>query len=351
MSLDSPQTVGFDQIIGESPPMRETITLARRVSSSNVSSLLLQGESGVGKDCLAKAVHHASPRAQAPFVAINCAALPSNLIESELFGYEKGAFTDAKSRKQGLLEQADGGTILLDEITELDINLQAKLLRVLEEGTFRRVGGLKDVNFTARVIAASNRNLKNETECGHFRLDLYYRLAVIQIDIPPLCERGDDVVLLAEYYLRSFGTRPGRQNIEGLSPEVARALKLYDWPGNVRELRNVIERAIVLEDGNVISMKSLPPDIFHSPDLKPTRVDHVSFDPQKVLFSLPSDGISLEELETSLMKQALAQCHGNQTRAAKLLGLTRDQFRYRWKKIKKANRPRLVAVAGSHRFS
>ena len=157
------------------------------------------------------------------------------------------------------------------------------------------------------------------------------------------------MVLLAEYYLRSFGTRPGRQNIEGLSPEVARALKLYDWPGNVRELRNVIERAIVLEDGNVISMKSLPPSIFHSPDLKPTRVDHVSFDPQKVLFSLPSDGISLEELETSLMKQALAQCHGNQTRAAKLLGLTRDQFRYRWKKIKEANRPRLVAVAGSHR--
>lgn len=349
MSLDSPQTVGFDQIIGESAPMRETIILARRVSSSNVSCLLLQGESGVGKDCLAKAVHHASPRAQAPFVAINCAALPSNLIESELFGYEKGAFTDAKSRKLGLLEQADGGTILLDEITELDINLQAKLLRVLEEGTFRRVGGLKDVNFTARVIAASNRNLKKETEGGRFRLDLYYRLAVIQIDIPPLRERGDDVVLLAEYYLRSFGTRPTRQNIEGLSPEVARALKLYGWPGNVRELRNVIERAIVLEDGNVISMKSLPPDIFHSRDLKPTPLDHVSFDPQKILFSLPSGGISLQELEISLMKQALGQCHGNQTHASKLLGLTRDQFRYRWKKIKEANRPRLVAVAGSYR--
>ncbi|HEX7296419.1 MAG TPA: sigma-54 dependent transcriptional regulator [Pyrinomonadaceae bacterium] len=349
MSIDSPQVFRFDQFIGESPAMRQMIKLGRRVAESEVSCVLLQGESGTGKDCLAKAVHYSSRRAQASFVAINCAALPSNLIESELFGYEKGAFTDAKSRKQGLLEQADRGTILLDEITELDISLQAKLLRVLEEGTFRRVGGLKDVNFTARVIAASNRNLKKETECRRFRLDLYYRLAVIQMDIPPLRERGDDVVLLAEYYLRSFATRPARQNIEGLSPEVARALKLYDWPGNVRELRNLIERAIVVEDGNVISMKSLPPDVFPSRDLKSMHMDQASFDPPKILFSLPSDGISLEDLETSLMKQALAQSHGNQTRAAKLLGLTRDQFRYRWKKIREANRPRLVAVAGSHR--
>ena len=349
MFIDSPQTFGFDQIIGESQAMRETISMARRVAASEVSCVLLQGESGVGKDCLAKAVHHASQRAQNPFVAINCAALPSNLIESELFGHEKGAFTDAKSRKEGLLEQANGGTILLDEISELDINLQAKLLRVLEEGTFRRVGGLKDVHFTARVIAASNRNLKKETACGRFRLDLYYRLAIIQIDISALRERGDDVVLLAKHFLRSFGDRPGGRNIRGLSPEVARGFKLYDWPGNVRELRNVIERAIVLEDGDVISGRCLPAGILKNPEVKTSRVELVNMDSADSIFRLPNDGISLEELETSLMKQALAQCNGNQTRAAKLLGLTRDQFRYRWKKVKEASRPRLVAVAGSHR--
>ena len=238
-------TFSFDRIIGRSPVMRETVNLARRVANSEVSCVLLQGESGTGKDCLAKAMHFASRRAGAPFIAINCAALPSNLIESELFGHEKGAFTDAKSRKEGLLEQADDGTILLDEIGELDLNLQAKLLRVLEEGFLRRVGGLKDVSFTARVIAASNRDLRKETGEGRFRLDLYYRLAVIKIDISPLRQREDDVLLLAADCLKPLADRMGRSNIRGLSPEVARAFKLYEWPGNVRELRNVIERAIV----------------------------------------------------------------------------------------------------------
>lgn len=349
MSIHSPQTFHFDQIIGESPAMVQTIKLARRVAESDVSCVLLQGESGTGKDCLAKAVHYSSHRAQAPFVAINCAALPSNLIESELFGHEKGAFTDAKTRKEGLLEQADGGTILLDEISELDISLQAKLLRVLEEGTFRRVGGLKNVHFTARVIAASNRDLKKETECGRFRLDLYYRLAIIQVDIVPLRERGDDVLLLAEHYFTSFGNRLGRQNIRGLSPEVARAFRVYEWPGNVRELRNVIERAIVLEDGAMISARSLPPGILPDPEVKRSRMDHLRLESADGVFALPGDGISLEQLETSLMKQALARSSGNQTRAAKLLGLTRDQFRYRWKKIKELSPPRLVAVAGFHR--
>ena len=353
--MDSPQTFRFDQIIGQSPAMQQTIGLAQRVARSEVSCVLLQGESGAGKDCLAKAIHYASARAWAPFVAINCAALPSNLIESELFGYEKGAFTDAKARKEGLLEQADGGTILLDEISELDINLQAKLLRVLEEGMFRRVGGLRDVSFTARVIAASNRNLKKETEGGRFRLDLYFRLAVVQIDIAPLRERGDDVLLLAEHWLTNFGQRLGREDISGLSPEVARAFKHYDWPGNVRELRNVIERAIVLEDGEVISPKCLPGEILMTPELKAARSErgssdrHSSTDASDYVFHLPADGISLEELETSLMKQALAQSNGNQTRAAKLLGLSRDQFRYRWKKIKENARPRLVAVAAAPR--
>ena len=349
MSLHSPHSFRFDQIIGESPAMNQTINLARRVAESEVSCVLLQGESGVGKDCFARAIHNGSQREHAPFVAINCAALPSNLIESELFGYEKGAFTDAKSRKEGLLEQADGGTILLDEISELDINLQAKLLRILEDGTLRRVGGLKDVRFTATLISASNRDLKEESQHGRFRLDLYYRLAVVQIDIAPLRERGADVLLLANHYLNSFGKQQGRQNIHGLSEEVERAFKLYEWPGNVRELRNVIERAIVLEEGEVITTRSLPAGILPTPKVKQSRLELVNTDLTDSIFRLPSAGISLEQLETSLMKQALAQCHGNQTHAAKLLGLTRDQFRYRWKKVKESSRPHLVAVAGSHR--
>jgi transcriptional regulator with PAS, ATPase and Fis domain len=346
MTFHSPQTVTFDQIIGESPAMRVTIDLAQRVAQSDVSCLLLQGESGSGKDCLAKAIHYSSKRAQAPFVAINCAALAANLIESELFGHEKGAFTDAKSRKEGLLGLAEGGTILLDEISELDINLQAKLLRVLEDGTFRRVGGLKDVPFTARVIAASNRNLKQETVCGRFRLDLFYRLAIIEIDIAPLRERGDDAILLAEHFLGSYGNGRGGKKILGLSPEVAQAFRHYSWPGNVRELRNVIERAVVLEDKDVVSARSLPRDVLPGFGIKSARMDYVNIESHDAIFKLPSDGISLEELETSLMKQALTRSDGNQTRAAKLLGLTRDQFRYRWKKIRESNRLRLVAVAG-----
>ena len=339
-------TLNFGRIIGRSPVMRETLNLSRRVAESEISCVLLQGESGTGKDCIAKAIHYESKRAHAPFVAINCAALSSNLIESELFGHEKGAFTDAKSRKEGLLEQADGGTILLDEIGEMDITLQAKLLRVLEEGSLRRVGGLKDVPFTARVIAASNRDLTQETRESRFRLDLYYRLAVIKIEIPPLRQRGDDVLLLAEHCLNSFADRMGRPNIRGLSPEVTRAFKLYDWPGDVRELRNVIESAIVLEEGDVISARSLPEGILPGTN-RTSPFGHLSLVNTEALLNLPPEGISLDQLETSLLKQALAHSNGNQTRAAKLLGLTRDQFRYRWKKVKQESRPHLVAVAGS----
>ncbi len=202
--LERAQQFSFDQIIGKSPAMREMLAIAQKVAESEVLSVLLQGESGTGKDLVAKAIHYQSNRAQGPFVAINCAALPSALIESELFGYEKGAFTDAKARKEGLFEQAEGGTLFLDEIGEVELSLQAKLLRVLEVGAFRRVGGLKDISFNARIIAASNRDLKTESEAGKFRLDLYYRLSVIQIDIPSLRERGDDVMALAEHYIVSF---------------------------------------------------------------------------------------------------------------------------------------------------
>jgi two-component system response regulator AtoC len=247
----------FDQIVGESPGMREMFQLARKVAESEVSSVLLQGESGTGKDMVAKAIHYSSRRADAPFVAINCAAIPANLIESELFGYEKGAFTDAKARKEGLFEQAEGGTIFLDELGELELSLQAKLLRVLEESAFRRVGGLKDIPLDVRVIAASNRDLKAESEAGRFRLDLYYRLSVIQIDIPPLRERGDDSILLAQHYVAHFNERL-RKRVRGLTEEVAEVFRRYRWPGNVRELRNVIERVMILEDDDMITATYLP---------------------------------------------------------------------------------------------
>src|SRR6476659_4987333 len=238
------QQFSFDQIVGESPAIREMLGLALKVAESEVSSVLLQGESGTGKDLVAKAIHYQSTRGEAPFVAINCAALPGTLIESELFGYEKGAFTDAKARKEGLFEQAEGGTLLLDEIGELELSLQAKLLRVLEEGAFRRVGGLKDIPLDVRVLAASNRDLKTESEAGRFRLDLYYRLSIIQIDIPPLRDRGDDVLVLSQHYIDTIGAKLRRRKITGLAREATAVFRKYAWPGNVRELRNVIERAL-----------------------------------------------------------------------------------------------------------
>jgi two-component system, NtrC family, response regulator AtoC len=323
---------GFEQIVGRSPAMTGMIALARKVAASEVSSVLLQGESGTGKDLLAKAIHYASRRAEAPFVAINCAAIPATLIESELFGYEKGAFTDAKARKEGLFEQAEGGTLFLDEIGELELGLQAKLLRVLEEGAFRRVGGLKDIPLDVRVIAASNRDLKAESSRGRFREDLYYRLSVIQIDIPPLRERGDDVLLIAEYYLRTLGgaLRRGARNV---SPEVVEAFRRYPWPGNVRELRNVIERVLILEEGDTVTGEYLPPNVaagFRKGAAANSGVALVDVDE---VFRLPPAGVSVEEVELSLVRQAMTQAGGVQKKAAKLLGLSRDQFRYRLKKI------------------
>ena len=322
----------FRQIVGESPAMKKMLALAAKVAESEVSSVLLQGESGTGKDLVAKAIHYGSQRAERPFVAVNCAALPATLIESELFGYEKGAFTDAKARKEGLFEQAEGGTLLLDEIGELELSLQAKLLRVLEEGAFRRVGGLKDIPLDVRVLAASNRDLKTESEAGRFRLDLYYRLSIIQIDIPPLRERGDDVLLLAQHYIETIGARLKRKKqITGLSPEASEVFRKYNWPGNVRELRNVIERALILEDEDQITTEYLPDGI-----LPFAQSASSASAPATSSFVLPNEGISLDEAELSFVRQAIERSGGNQTRAAQLLGISRDQLRYRLKKLEDA---------------
>jgi two-component system response regulator AtoC len=327
------QQFSFEQIIGQSQAMREMLAMARKVAESEVSSVLLQGESGTGKDLVAKAIHYHSNRAEGPFIAINCAAIPGTLIESELFGYEKGAFTDAKARKEGMFEQAEGGTLLLDEIGELELSLQAKLLRVLEEGAFRRVGGLKDIPFDTRIIAASNRDLRKESEGGRFRLDLYYRLSVIQIDIPALRERGDDVIQLAEYYIESFGTRL-RKTARGIEDDVAEAFRRYHWPGNVRELRNVIERALILEDDDVITTKYVPRGVVAGTSQSISENDGLGVHDN---FRLPPAGASLEEVEMSLVRQAIDRSGGNQTRAAELLGISRDQLRYRLKKLEEAN--------------
>src|SRR2546425_1020088 len=293
----------------ESPAMREMLSIARKVAESEVSSVLLQGESGTGKDLVAKAIHYQSNRSEGPFVAINCAALPGTLIESELFGYEKGAFTDAKARKEGLFEQAEGGTLFLDEIGELELSLQAKLLRVLEEGAFRRVGGLKDLPLDVRVIAASNRDLKTEGEAGRFRADLFYRLSVIQIDIPPLRERNDDVRVLAEHYISNFKSRL-RKNIDSITPETLAAFRNYDWPGNVRELRNVIERAMILEDGDEITPKYLPRGLAGESraGIEARGGGRADNNP------LPPKGGALGEGEKCLGRQALGRRGGKRTK-------------------------------------
>ncbi len=322
------QKFNFDQIIGESAGMKYAVEMARKVAESDVDSVLLQGETGTGKDLFAKAMHYASNRAAHPYLAINCAALPANLIESELFGYEKGAFTDAKKKKEGLFEQANGGTLFLDEIGEIDITLQAKLLRVLEDNAFRRVGGLRDLPLDVRVIAASNRDLRTESAEGGFRLDLYYRLSVIQIDIPPLRDRGDDILLLARHYINQMNeTWRKTKPLKDLSPEAKSLFLRHEWLGNVRELKNIIERASILEDGEFVTEKHLP---FHS-----AGGATVSATDGSRLFVLPPEGIPLHEVEMQLVLQALERTDGNLTRAAKLLDISRDQLRYRLKKAGK----------------
>jgi transcriptional regulator with PAS, ATPase and Fis domain len=292
------------------------------VAESEVSTILLEGESGTGKDVFAQFIHHFGRRREGPFVAINCAAIPETLLESELFGYEKGAFTDARAPKAGILEIASGGTIFLDEVGEMPLLIQAKMLRVLEEQTFRRLGGVRDILVDVRVVAATNRKLTDAIEQGKFRLDLYYRLNVIQVLLPPLRDRKDDIVPLAESFIRHYNAK-FKRTVEGLSHGAAAILLGYNWPGNVRELRNVIERAMVLEESEWIQTSSLqvsPVNGLHVAETLPQASDE-KFD------------VSLEEAEKSLLVKALEKAEGNQTRAAVLLGITRDTLRYKIKKF------------------
>jgi DNA-binding NtrC family response regulator len=314
----------FRNIVGRSKAVADAVEMVKKVASSPASTILLQGESGTGKDLFAKAIHYHSARADRPFLAINCAALPENLVESELFGYEKGAFTDARQQKKGMLELADGGTLLLDEIGEMQLGLQAKLLRVLEEQTYKRVGGIQDISVDVRVIASSNRDLKTMVEEGKFRQDLFYRLNVITITLPSLRERGDDARLLADYYIQHYNKK-FRKKIEGLTPEAVELLMEYHWPGNIRELKNLIERAMILEDPPLIDVSALP--------IEPAKHVPSSSDFGLPEISIPEDGTSLEKVEEELVRQALVRARGNQTRAAKLLDISRDALRYKMKKF------------------
>jgi two-component system, NtrC family, response regulator AtoC len=312
------------EVIAESGPMREVVNFVRRVAASEATTILLDGENGTGKDLIAKTLHYQSLRQAEPFIAINCAAIPDSLLESELFGYEKGAFTDARAQKRGIFELADKGTLFLDEIGEIPMMLQAKLLRVLEEQTFRRLGGLKDINLDLRVVAATNKNLREAVKEGAFRQDLYFRLNVIQISIPPLRERLDDILPLARFFIDHYN-RKFKRNIEGVSDASAKLLLSHDWPGNVRELRNAIERAMILEESALITAPSLPISVAHS--------ETGTALPAAPATEVVSDGLSLEDNERSLLARALEKTNGNQTQAARLLRVTRDTLRYKMKKF------------------
>jgi DNA-binding NtrC family response regulator len=308
----------FDAIIGDSPAMQKVKALLKKIAASPASTVLLSGESGTGKDLAAKAIHYNSTRAAQPFLNVTCSALPEALLESEMFGHERGAFTDARTQKRGLFETADGGTVFLDEIGEMVPALQAKLLRVIEDKSFRRVGGTIDISVDVRVLAATNRDLRQAVRDGRFREDLFYRLNVLEVTLPPLRERRGDIPKLAKFYVDAY-TREFRNNVHQISDEALRALDAYGWPGNIRELRNAVERAVILAEGETLTL-----DDFAMIAAAP---------PVRAGFKLPSQGVNVEELERSLVEQALERSHGNQTRAGALLGLNRDQIRYRIEKF------------------
>ena len=307
----------FANIIGGSKKMQELFELAGRVAQTD-STVLISGESGTGKELIARAIHFNSPRRDKNFVAVNCSSIPETLLESELFGYTKGAFTGAVKDKEGKFELADGGTLFLDEVRDLPIELQPKLLRVLQEKEIDKVGGLKPVKINVRIITATNRLLEDAVKSGEFREDLYYRLNVVPLVIPPLRERKDDIPILVQHFLHKFNAGDCK-----VAPDVMTAFKRFHWPGNVRELENVIERALVLrKDKGCITIQDIPDNIGRG-DILPV---------ERLLIDIPDEGIQLEEVEKGLILYALKIKNGNQTQAANFLGITRQTLIYRMEK-------------------
>ena len=330
---------GYHEVIGVSKKMAEVMSFVRKVAASEATTILIQGESGTGKDLIAKAIHYESARHEKPFVPINCSAIPETLMEAELFGHERGAFTDAKTMKKGLFEVADGGTLFLDEIGELSPLLQAKLLRVLEDQVIRRIGGIRDMQVDVRVIAASNRDLEKAVREGQFRQDLYYRLAIISIFLPPLRERKDDILPMVEFFVERYNRR-FKKSIRGVSDDSRKLLLSHDWPGNVRELKNAIERAMILEEADSLRPSYLPFSVGRAPSGM-TAFEAVAGDSGPQLsngrslprLSIPEGGTSLEEVERTLVEMAMRQANNNQTHAARLLDISRDALRYKLKKF------------------
>ena len=304
---DGREAAGDDAgIVGQSPALRRVLDLARSVAPS-ATTVLITGESGTGKELIARAIHRWSPRAEGPFVAVNCAALPDALLESEIFGHERGAFTGAVAQRRGRFELAHGGTLFLDEIGDLSPATQAKLLRVLQEGTFERLGGTRTLKVDVRIVAATNKDLEQAVKAGRFREDLYYRLNVITLTVPPLRERPEDIPLLAQHFLRRHAQRDAR-NIEGLTREALDLLAAYDWPGNVRELENVIERGVVLARDPWIGPRDLP-----------EAISRVAPEPRAITVPI---GMPLDEVEQRLIEETVRHTGGDKTLAAKLLGIT-----------------------------
>ncbi|MDO8282729.1 MAG: sigma-54 dependent transcriptional regulator [Thermodesulfovibrionia bacterium] len=329
------QKYNFDSIICESEIMSNMVALAKRISESDANTVLIQGESGTGKTLISRVIHYHSPRASKPFVEVTCTALPETLVESELFGYEKGSFTDAKASKKGLFEMADGGTVYLDEVGDMKPSTQAKFLKVIEEKTFMRIGGLKETAVDVRIIATTNRNLKEEVKRGNFREDLYYRLNVIPLEFPALRQRKEDIIPTAMHFINTM-RRECRRNITGISKEAQELLLNYNWPGNIRELKNVVERVFILGTDGPMLPSHLPLEILnygsgpvHKNEDSENRAQSGEFS-----FNLPGDGISIENIEKEFIIQALQVTRDNQTKAAKLLGLSRDALRYRMQKFK-----------------
>lgn len=314
---------GFPNIVGESRPMQEILALVKRVAQSR-ATVLITGESGTGKELIARAIHQCSQRAQKSFVSVNCAALTETLLESELFGHERGAFTHAVAMRKGRFELADRGTLFMDEVAEMSQALQVKLLRVLQEMEFERVGGTRTIKVDVRVVAASNRDLKEEVEAGRFREDLFYRLNVVHLHIPPLRQRQEDTPLLAAHFIQKYA----QENVKGkmrITPEALKLLTQYAWPGNVRELENVMERAVILCGNNLITAQDLPGELVPAPTEAKLEIDH--FIPLHT--PLPE---ALESIEEQMIRRALERSGQVQVRAAELLGITKSLLQYKLKK-------------------
>ncbi len=314
---------GYGEFIGSAPVLRPLFDVLKRLESVEAPTVLITGESGTGKDVLARSLHARGPRSDRPFVAIDCASLPEQLIESELFGHERGAFTDAKALKQGLFEVADGGIVFLDEIGELPLGTQSKLLRALEDRTFKRVGGVRRYPLNVGIYAATNRDLKAEVQGGRFREDLYFRLNVIHIQVPPLRDRRSDLPALVDTFLEQLGRRLGR-TLEGIDGEAMERLQAYSWPGNVRELRNTLERLILLAPEPIVRAEHLPAEIRFARSAGPAA--------DGCPFTLPEEGVDLEAVERGLLLQALERTAWNQSASARLLGISRYALRYRMEK-------------------